>query len=76
MVTQAQGDADAAAAIQAEATPGRYAEASAPRQGRGLRDNPELIARRPPRTERVLPTTMVPGGSLPFIDVGSGRSGQ
>jgi len=82
VVTQAQGDADAkvaAARAQAEATRlAGDAEASAIRaKGEALRDNPELIALTTAENwNGVLPSTMVPGGTLPFIDVGSGRSGQ
>jgi len=76
VVTQAQGAADARVAeakAQAEATIlAGDAEASAIRaRGEALRDNPELIALVTAENwNGVLPTTMVPGGTIPFINVG------
>ncbi len=75
VVTQAQGAADARVAeakAQAEATRlAGDAEASAIRaKGEALRDNPELVALITAEAwDGVLPTTMLPGGTLPFIDV-------
>lgn len=76
VVTQAQGDADARVAqarAQAEATIlAGDAEASAIRvRGEALRDNPDLIALVTAEAwDGVLPTTMLPGGTIPFIDLG------
>lgn len=76
VVTQAQGDADARVAqatAQAEATRlAGDAEASAIRaKGEALRDNPELIALTTAENwDGVLPTTMLPGGAVPFLDIG------
>ncbi len=76
VVTQAQGDADARVAqatAQAEATRlAGDAEASAIRaKGEALRDNPELIALTTAENwDGVLPVTMVPGGAVPFLDLG------
>jgi regulator of protease activity HflC (stomatin/prohibitin superfamily) len=76
VVTQAQGAADARVAeakAQAEATIlAGDAEASAIRvKGEALRDNPELIALITAENwNGVLPTTMLPGGTIPFIDLG------
>lgn len=76
VVTQAQGAADARVAearAQAEATIlAGDAEASAIRaKGEALRDNPELIALVTAEAwDGVLPTTMLPGGTIPFIDLG------
>ena len=76
VVTQAQGDADAmvaAATAQAEATRlAGDAEASAIRaRGEALRDNPDLIALVTAENwDGVLPSTMLPGGAVPFISVG------
>lgn len=75
VVTQAQGAADARVAeakAQAEATRlAGDAEASAIRaRGEALRDNPELIRLvTAERWDGVLPTTMVPGGTIPFLDL-------
>lgn len=75
VVTQAQGAADARVAeakAQAEATRlAGDAEASAIRaKGEALRDNPQLVALVTAESwDGVLPTTMLPGGALPFIDV-------
>lgn len=74
-VTQAQAEADARVAnatATAEATRlAGEAEADAIRaKGEALRQNPELI--RLTQAERwngVLPTTMIPGDTIPFIDV-------
>lgn len=76
VVTQAQGAADARVAeakAQAEATRlAGDAEASAIRaKGEALRDNPELIALVTAEAwDGTLPTTMLPGGTVPFISVG------
>jgi regulator of protease activity HflC (stomatin/prohibitin superfamily) len=76
VVTQAQGAADARVAeakAQAEATRlAGDAEASAIRaKGEALRDNPELVALVTAEAwNGVLPSTMLPGGTLPFISVG------
>ncbi|HET8984224.1 MAG TPA: prohibitin family protein [Trueperaceae bacterium] len=76
VVTQAQGAADARVAearAQAEATIlAGDAEASAIRvKGEALRDNPQLIALITAENwNGVLPTTMLPGGTIPFIDLG------
>jgi len=76
VVTQAQGAADARVAeakAQAEATRlAGDAEASAIRaKGEALRDNPQLVALVTAEAwDGVLPSTMLPGGALPFIDVG------
>ncbi len=76
VVTQAQGAADARVAeakAQAEATIlAGDAEASAIRvKGEALRDNPELIALITAENwNGVLPTTMLPSGTIPFIDLG------
>ncbi len=76
VVTQAQGAADAKVAeakAQAEATRlAGDAEASAIRaKGEALRDNPELVSLVTAEAwNGVLPTTMLPGGTLPFISVG------
>lgn len=75
VVTQAQGAADARVAeakAQAEATRlAGDAEASAIRaKGEALRDNPELIALVTAENwDGALPTTMLPGGTVPFITV-------
>ncbi len=75
VVTQAQGDADARVAqatAQAEATRlAGDAEASAIRaKGEALRDNPELIALTTAENwNGVLPTTMVPGSTVPFLNM-------
>lgn len=75
VVTQAQGAADARVAeakAQAEATIlAGDAEASAIRaKGEALRDNPELISLVTAENwDGVLPTTMLPGGTVPFISV-------
>ncbi len=75
VVTQAQGAADARVAeakAQAEATRlAGDAEASAIRaRGEALRDNPELIRLvTAERWDGVLPSTMVPGGTIPFLDL-------
>jgi len=76
VVTQAQGAADARVAearAQAEATIlAGDAEASAIRvKGEALRDNPQLIALVTAENwDGVLPTTMLPSGTIPFIDLG------
>lgn len=76
VVTEAQGAADAKVAeakAQAEATIlAGDAEASAIRaKGEALRDNPQLIALVTAENwDGVLPTTMLPGGAVPFISVG------
>lgn len=76
VVTQAQGAADARVAeakAQAEATIlAGDAEASAIRaRGDALRDNPGVIALVTAENwNGVLPTTMLPGGTIPFINVG------
>lgn len=76
VVTQAQGDADARiaqATAQAEATRlAGDAEASAIRaKGEALRDNPELIALTTAENwDGVLPSTMLPGGAVPFLNLG------
>lgn len=75
VVTQAQGQADALLAeakAQAEATVlAGNAEASAIRaRGDALRDNPELVSLvTAERWNGVLPQTMLPGGTVPFLDV-------
>lgn len=75
-VTQAQGRADsvvAEATAQAEAIKLRgQAEAEAIRaRGSALRDNPLLIQlTQAERWNGTLPTTMVPDGTVPFLDVG------
>lgn len=74
-VTTAQGIADstvAAAKAQAEATTlAGNAEASAIRaKGDALRANPDLVALVAAENwNGVLPTTMLPGGTVPFIDI-------
>lgn len=74
-VTQAQAAADARLAearAQAEATRlAGEAEADAIRaRGEALRDNPTLIALVTAENwDGVLPTTMVPGGTIPFLDL-------
>jgi len=76
VVTQAQGDADARVAqakAQAEATRlAGDAEASAIRaKGEALREAPELIALTTAENwDGVLPTTMLPGGTVPFLGLG------
>jgi regulator of protease activity HflC (stomatin/prohibitin superfamily) len=76
VVTQAQGAADAKVAeakAQAEATRlAGDAEASAiAAKGEALRDNPALIALITAEAwDGVLPATMLPGSTLPFISVG------
>lgn len=76
VVTQAQGRADARVAeatAQAEATRlAGDAEASAIRaRGDALRENPEVIALVTAENwDGILPTTMLPGGTVPFISVG------
>lgn len=76
-VIQAQAQADSQLAIakaEAEAMILRgEAEAQAiEARGRALRDNPELVAlTTAERWNGVLPTTMVPGDAVPFLDVGS-----
>lgn len=73
VVTKAQGDADARVAeakAQAEATKlAGEAEASAIRaKGEALRDNPELVSLVTAENwNGVLPTTMLPGGTVPFL---------
>lgn len=75
-VTQAQAEADARlAAAEAEAQAIRLAgeaEADAIRaRGAALRDNPELIGLVTAESwDGVLPSSMIPGAALPFIDVG------
>ncbi len=75
VVTQAQGQADALLAearAQAEATIlAGDAEASAIRaRGEALRDNPDLVSLvTAERWNGFLPTTMVPGAAVPFINV-------
>lgn len=76
MVTQAEGAAEARIAearAQAEATIlAGEAEAQAIRaKGEALRDSPELIALVTAEAwNGQLPTTMPPGGTVPFINVG------
>lgn len=76
VVTQAQARADARVAeatAQAEATRlAGDAEASAIRaRGEALRENPEVVALVTAENwDGVLPTTMLPGGTVPFISVG------
>lgn len=76
VVTQAEGAAEARIAeakAQAEATRlAGDAEASAIRaKGEALRDNPQLVAFVTAENwNGVLPTTMLPGGTVPFITVG------
>lgn len=76
VVTQAQGAADARVAeakAQAEATRlAGDAEASAIRaRGEALRDNPQVIALVTAENwDGILPHTMLPGSTLPFISVG------
>jgi len=76
VVTQAQGAADARVAeakAQAEATRlAGDAEASAIRaKGEALRDTPELVALVTAEAwNGVLPSTMLPDGTVPFISVG------
>lgn len=76
VVTQAEGAADAKVAeaeAQAQATIlAGDAEASAIRaRGEALRDNPDLIALVTAEAwNGMLPTTMLPGGTIPFIDLG------
>lgn len=76
VVTQAQGAADARVAeakAQAEATRlAGDAEASAIRaKGEALRDNPLLVSLITAEAwDGVLPSTMLPGSTLPFITVG------
>ena len=75
VVTQAQGAADdrvAEAKAQAEATRlAGDAEAHAIRvRGEALRDNPDLIRLvTAERWDGILPTTMLPGGTIPFVDI-------
>ncbi|MFO7544492.1 MAG: prohibitin family protein [Trueperaceae bacterium] len=75
VVTQAQGAADARVAeakAQAEATRlAGDAEAHAIRvRGEALRDNPDLIRLvTAERWDGILPTTMLPGGTIPFVDI-------
>lgn len=75
VVTQAQGAADARVAeakAQAEATIlAGDAEAQAIRaKGEALRDNPQLVALITAENwDGKLPTTMVPGSTVPFLDV-------
>jgi regulator of protease activity HflC (stomatin/prohibitin superfamily) len=74
-VTRAQAEADAQVAqakAQAEATRlAGNAEAEAINaKGQALRDNPaliELVAAE--RWDGVLPTTMVPGSAVPFVNI-------
>ncbi len=76
VVTQAEGDAEARVAqarAQAEATIlAGEAEAQAIRaKGEALRDSQELIALVTAEAwDGALPTTMPPGGTVPFINVG------
>ena len=76
VVTQARGAADAKIAeaeAQAEATIlAGDAEASAIRaRGAALRDNPGLVSLVTAEAwDGTLPTTMLPGGTIPFIDLG------
>ncbi len=76
-VTKAQAQADsqvAAAKAQAQATElAGLAEASAIKaKGDALRQNPELIAlTQAERWNGQLPYTMVPGGALPFLNLGN-----
>lgn len=76
VVTQAQGRADARVAeatAQAEATRlAGDAEASAIRaRGEALRENPEVVALVTAENwDGILPTTMLPGSTVPFISVG------
>lgn len=76
VVTQAQGRADARVAeatAQAEATRlAGDAEASAIRaRGEALRENPEVVSLVTAENwDGILPTTMLPGGTVPFISVG------
>lgn len=75
VVTQAEGAAEARIAeakAQAEATKlAGEAEASAIRaKGEALRDNPQLVALVTAEAwDGILPTTMLPGSTLPFINV-------
>lgn len=75
-ITQAKAQADSALAVakaQADATKlAGDAEASAIRaKGDALRDNPTLIdLTKAEKWNGILPTTMVPGNAVPFIDVG------
>lgn len=76
-VTQAQAEADARlAAAEANAQAIRLAgeaEADAIRaRGEALRDNPDLVALVTAENwDGRLPYTMVPGGAVPFLDLGS-----
>lgn len=75
-VTQAQAEADARlAAAEADAQAIRLAgeaEAEAIRaRGDALRDNPEVVNLVTAESwNGMLPATMIPGGALPFIDLG------
>lgn len=79
IVIQAQAQADAVVAeatAQAEATRMRGdAEAQAiEAKGRALRDNPELIGLvQAERWNGILPTTMVPGSTVPFLNMEKGK---
>jgi regulator of protease activity HflC (stomatin/prohibitin superfamily) len=76
-VTKAQAEADAVRArAQAEADAIKLrglAEASAiDARGKALRDNPALVSLvQAEKWNGQLPTTMVPGGALPMLNVGS-----
>jgi regulator of protease activity HflC (stomatin/prohibitin superfamily) len=78
-VIQAQAEADAQlarATAEAEATRIRgEAEADAiEAKGAALRDNPSLIDLvQAERWNGALPTTMVPGSAVPFMNVGASR---
>lgn len=74
-VIQAQADADARiaqATAEAEAIRlrGEAEAASIDARGKALRDNPSLIELiQAERWDGVLPTTMVPNGAVPFVEV-------
>lgn len=81
-VTQAKGRAEsirAEAQAQADAITLRgNAEATAiAARGKALKDNPTLIdLTQAERWNGVLPTTMVPGGALPMVNVGHSTTGK
>jgi len=81
-VIQAQADADARVAqatAEAEAIrlTGEAEAAAIDVKGRALRDNPSLIELvQAERWNGILPTTMVPGSAVPFINVGEATPPQ
>lgn len=78
-VTQAQAEADsnlarATAAAEAVRIQGEAEAAAIRAKGDALRDNPTLIdLTKAERWNGVLPTTMLPGDTVPFIDVGAAQ---